>query len=191
MSVCTACAVFAVIGSGREYSMELEHGKTYGLSNLPNLKAFVMEFDTGLVEHVHQADRSMVTLIIEYVYHHIAKDDASTEMHTLVGKDPDDPLAVVYQLQSRLPLTTEMDDVHVELIKFGLTPINCITGIKWINDLESQRVLLMINIRSLLSRALEVKDMDLLRIHARMNKVVTYESDGRSGSTKRTRLDKG
>lgn len=175
-----------------DHHMETEHGKSYGLHNLPSsLKAFEMEFDMGLVEQVHQADRTLVTQIIEYVVHHIALDDPTTEMHTVVGKDPDDPLAVVYQLQSRLPLTVRMNDMHCDLIKHGLGPVNCVTGIEWVCDLELQRVLLMINIRSLLSRALQIKEMDIMRIHARMQRAVTYESDGRSGSTKRTRLEKG
>ncbi len=171
--------------------METEIGRTYGMHNLPaNVATFTMEFDMGLVEQVEQADKSLFQLIIEYVCHHVAKDDPTVAMRTLVGKDPDDPLAVMYQLQSTLPMECGMDDMHVEMIKHHLGPINCVTSVRWQNDVKAQRVLLMIDIRSLLSRALLIRDMDIVRIHARMNKIVSYESDGRSGSTKRTRLEK-
>ncbi len=171
--------------------METELGKRYGLVNLPqHIKTFTVDFEMGLVEHVHEADRAMFMLIIEYIAYHVAQARPDLGMRTLVGQDPDDALAVVYQLQCDLPLATEMSDEHCDMIK-ALCPIGCIRDpIRWSVDQERMRVLLMVPIRSVLSRALQIRDMDFIRIRARLNKQVVYESDGRSASVKRNRLDK-
>lgn len=179
--------------------MEPEHGKTYGQHNLPTgIKTFSMEFDMGLVEEVAPADRPTMLLLIEYVFHHIAKDDPGVGMRTFVARDPDDPLSVVYQLQCSLALELEIDDSHVEVIKEQICPLLCVMRVAWKVDIKSERTLLKVDVRSVTSSARTIQDMDLLRVHLRTRRTSTttmasasaYESEGRSGSAKRGRFEK-